>query len=135
MLHLQIDPRSGVPVYRQIMDQVRYYVASGALAAGTQLPSIRALAQELTVNPTTIVKAYSELQHAGIIEMIHGKGVFVAQRPGRMSERDKIQSLRRIVRQLAIEAAQMDADDELVLRLVREELERLEQARATRSRS
>ena len=121
-LHLQIDPHSGVPVYRQMMDQIRYYLASGTLAPGDQLPSIRELAQRLSINPTTVVKAYSELQHAEVIEMRHGKGVFVSERAVRMSDREREKALRRLARQLAVEAAQMNAASALVLRLVEEEL-------------
>ena len=62
-LHFQIDPRSGLPVYRQLMDQIKYYVASGGLRSGDQLPSIRDLATRASVNPTTVVKCYTELQH------------------------------------------------------------------------
>jgi GntR family transcriptional regulator len=126
MLHLQIDPHSGVPVYRQVMNQVRYYVASGVLEAGGQLPSIRSLATKLAVNPTTIVKAYNELQHEGVIEMRHGKGVFVADGQVRMTARQKEARLRELSRQLAVEAMQMNSPHDLVLRLVNEELERLE---------
>lgn len=122
MLHFQIDPHSGVPVYRQVMDQVKYYVASGALRPGEQLPSIRELAQSLAVNPTTIVKTYSELQHENVIEMRHGKGAFVAEGIARLSEREREKALRRLARQLAVEAAQMGASERLVLRLVSEEL-------------
>lgn len=124
-LHLQIDPHSGVPVYRQMMDQVKYYVASGVLQAGDQLPSIRELAQRLVVNPTTVVKAYTELEHAQVIEMRHGKGVFVAERAVRMSDREREKALRRIARQLTVEAAQMKAAPDLVLRIVEEELANL----------
>jgi GntR family transcriptional regulator len=121
-VHLQIDPHSGFPVYRQMMDQIRYYVASGVLAPGDQLPSIRDLAQKLAVNPTTVVKAYSELEHAGVIEMRHGKGVFVAQHSLRMSDREREKALRRLARQLAVEAAQMSAPTDLVLTIVQEEI-------------
>jgi GntR family transcriptional regulator len=126
MLHLQVDPHSGVPVYRQVMDQFKYYIASGALKAGDQLPSIRDLAKTLHVNPTTVVKAYTELQHEGAIELRHGKGVFVAEAAPRMSNREREEALRRLARQLAIEAAQMGAPESLVLRLIREERESLE---------
>jgi GntR family transcriptional regulator len=121
-VHIQIDPHSGFPVYRQMMDQIRYYVASGVLAPGDQLPSIRDLAQKLAVNPTTVVKAYSELAHAGVIEMRHGKGVFVAQHSLRMSDREREKALRRLARQLAVEAAQMSAPTDLVLTIVQEEI-------------
>jgi len=122
MLHLQINPHSGVPVYRQVMDQVKYYVASGALRPGDMLPSIRELAQALSVNPTTIVRAYNELRHAGVVEMRHGKGVFVADGAGGMTQKEMRLALRRLARQLAVEAVQMGAPAELVRRLVDEEM-------------
>jgi GntR family transcriptional regulator len=122
MLNLRIDPHSGVPVYRQIMDQVKYYGAIGLLKPNSQLPSIRELALALSVNPTTVVKAYSELQHEGVIEMRHGKGAFLVDAP-RMSEAQRRQVLRRIARQLAVEAIQMDAPTELVIEVVTEELD------------
>jgi GntR family transcriptional regulator len=121
MLHLQIDPRSGVPVYRQMMDQIRYYVASGALKPGDQLPSVRELAQTLSVNPTTVVKAYNELQHEKVIELRHGKGAFVTANTNRFSARDQEKALRRIARQLAVEGGQMGATLEFVQDLIDQE--------------
>lgn len=123
MLHLQIDPHSGVPVYRQVMDQIKYYAASGALKAGDQIPSIRDLARALSVNPTTVVKAYNELQHESVIEMRHGKGAFVAQGAVRMTQAERTKALRRLARQLVVEATQMGASAEVVSRVVREEME------------
>jgi GntR family transcriptional regulator len=104
------------------MDQLRYYVASGVLLSGDQLPSIRELAQKLAVNPTTIVKAYTELEHARVIEMHHGKGVFVAEHTMRLSDREREKAIRRIARQLAVEAAQMNASSDLVINIVKDEL-------------
>jgi GntR family transcriptional regulator len=121
-LHFQIDPHSGVPVYRQMMDQAKYYVAAGTLKAGDMLPSIRELAQSLSVNPTTVVKAYTELEHAGVIEMRHGKGAFVMEGASARSEREREKALRRLARQLAVEATQMGADQKQVLRVLQEEL-------------
>lgn len=77
-LHIQTEDRSGQPVYRQIMDQICQYVVIGALSSGDQLPSIRELASQIGVNPQTIVKAYGELEHLGIIEMKRGRGAFMA---------------------------------------------------------
>jgi len=125
MLHLQINPNSGVPVYRQVMDQIKYYVASGLLAPGAQLPSIRSLATSLAVNPTTIVKAYSELQHGGIVEMKQGKGAFVAESAGALSESQLRSALKQLARQLTVEAAQMGASAELVMKVVQEELQKV----------
>ena len=125
MLHLQINPNSGVPVYRQVMDQIKYYVASGLLAPGAQLPSIRSLATSLAVNPTTIVKAYTELQHGGVVEMKQGKGAFVAESAGALSEAQLNEALKQLARQLAVEAAQMGASAELVMKVVGEELQKV----------
>ena len=121
MLHLQIDPHSGVPVYRQMMDQIKYYVAAGTLSPGDQLPSIRELAQSLTVNPTTVVKAYSELEHEEVIEMRQGKGAFVSGGAARLTDREREKAVRRLARQLAVEAVQMGASTEVVVRVLNEE--------------
>ncbi len=128
-LHFQIDPHSGIPVYRQMMDQVKYYVASGTLLPGDQLPSIRELAQQLSVNPTTVAKTYSELEHEAVIEMRHGRGAFVAEATTRLSDREREKALRRLARQLAIEASQMGAPDEQVLRVLQQELSDLREGK------
>ena len=125
MLHFQIDTSSGVPVYRQLMDQIRYYIASGALKEGDKLPSIRALAKQLTVNPTTIVKTFSELEHEGVIEMKQGKGAFVAVMETQMSAEERSEALRPAARQLAVEASQMGALEDELLKLVREEFKNI----------
>ncbi len=125
MLYLKIDPHSGVPVYRQVMDQIRYYVGSETLKPGARLPSIRELSRALAVNPTTVVKAYSELEHAGVIEMKQGKGAFVTDSGVRLSPSQRKEALRRLARQLAVEAAQMDAAGEVVIQVVQEELDRM----------
>ena len=121
MLHFQIDPHSGIPVYRQLMEQVKYYVASGTLRGGDQLPSIRMLSKSLSVNPTTIVKAYTELEHESVIEMRHGKGAFVSESAVRMSRKQQETALRRLARQLVVEAVQMGVSADLVMRLVGDE--------------
>ncbi|MBI3416288.1 MAG: GntR family transcriptional regulator, partial [Verrucomicrobia bacterium] len=122
LLHFQIDAHSGIPVYRQMMDQVNYYVASGVLRVGDQLPSIRELAQTLAVNPTTVVKAYTELEHDGVVEMRHGRGAFVSAGATRLSAREREQTVRRLARQLLVEAKQMGAAKDLVLRVLKEEM-------------
>lgn len=129
MLHFQIDPHSGIPVYRQLMDQIKYYVAAGTLRSGDLLPSIRELAQALAVNPTTIVKTYSELEHEDVVEMRHGKGAFIADGATRLSDREREKALRRLARQLAVESAQMGASESVVVRLVREAMEEMGGAR------
>ena len=128
MLHFQINPHSGMPVYRQMIDQVKYYVASDALKAGDQLPSIRELAQSLAINPTTVVRVYTELEREGVIEMRHGKGAFVTATGRRMTASEREQTLRLLARHLAVEATQMGAPASQVLKVVREELADLQNA-------
>jgi GntR family transcriptional regulator len=79
-----LDPHSGVPVYRQIIDQVRGGIASGTLSAGDQLPTVRQLAVDLSINPNTVVRAYRELELGGLLETNQGTGTFIsAQKIGR----------------------------------------------------
>lgn len=124
-LHFQLDPHSGLPVYRQLMDQLRSYIASGALRAGDQLPSIRELSKTLAVNPSTVVKAYGELEHLGVIESRQGRGAFVAERAPKWPVSQRRERLRALAAQLAVEASQMGATDAEVLDAVRAAVARL----------
>ena len=80
---------SGVPIYLQLMEQVKHAIETGALRAGDQLPGIRPLAEELVINPNTVAKAYRELEHDGLIELRHGAGAFVtgAAREKKLTDR------------------------------------------------
>jgi len=80
MFEIRVSPGGSRPIYRQIMDQVRQAVATGELAVGDALPSVRQLAQELVLNHNTVAKAYAELVREGVLESRHGRGVFVAKR-------------------------------------------------------
>ena len=123
MLHFQLSVDSGVPVYRQLMEQIRHYVAGGALGAGDALPSIRELAKSLAVNPTTIVKAYGELEHEGVIVIHHGRGAFVADHPPAWPAARRRERLQALATQLAVEARQMGAPDAEALAVLRHALE------------
>src|ERR1700753_3213163 len=72
------NPSLGVPIYLQLMEQVKHAIETGALRAGEQLPGIRPLAEELVMNPNTVAKAYRQLAHEGISELRHGAGAFVS---------------------------------------------------------
>ena len=76
---LRPNPATGVPIYLQLMEQVKHAIETGALRPGDQLPGIRPLAEELVINPNTVAKAYRELQHDGVIELRQGAGAFVAR--------------------------------------------------------
>src|ERR1041385_509568 len=74
----RVNPASGVPIYVQLMEQIRHSIESCLLGPGDQLPAIRTLAQELVISPNTVIKAYTELDREGVIELRHGAGAFVA---------------------------------------------------------
>ena len=78
-MRLQIDFKSGTPVYLQLVEQIRHAAAAGGLRAGEALPGIRPLAEELRVNRNTVAKAYAELENQGVIENIQGKGCFLKE--------------------------------------------------------
>src|SRR5215813_6558029 len=81
LLIIRPNPASGVPIYLQLMEQVKHAIETGALRPGEQLPGMRSLAEELVINPNTVAKAYRELQHEGVIELRHGAGAFAAPNP------------------------------------------------------
>src|SRR5437868_8018378 len=81
MINFLLDANSGVPIYRQIQDQIRYAIALQRLRPGEQLPTVRALAVDLAVNPNTVIKAYSELEREGVLTTEQGSGTFVAPTP------------------------------------------------------
>lgn len=82
-----LDLQTGVPVYRQIVDQVRGAVAAGSLVVGDQLPTVRQLAVDLEINPNTVVRAYRELEYDGLLETQQGTGTFIsAQKPSRSGD-------------------------------------------------
>ena len=124
---LQIDFKSGKPVYLQLVDQIRYAAASGALRAGDALPTIRPLAEELRVNRNTIAKAYAELENQGVIETIPGKGCFVKENnsPFTKSVRNKL--LITEIDEAVVTAHHLQVDREKFLALVKERLDYFEQ--------
>ncbi len=102
-----LDHHSGEPIYRQIVEQVKFAVASGSLKHNQQLPSIRILATELSVNPRTIIKAYEELQAAGLVVLRHGQGAFITAARPPDSNRQK--ALTDMARRLIAEADRLGA--------------------------
>lgn len=92
-----LDLHSGVPVYRQIMDQVRGGLASGALTVGDQLPTVRQLAVDLSINPNTVVRAYRELELGGLLETHQGTGTFISAQKVRGGEEERSRQLVQIV--------------------------------------
>ena len=108
------NPSTGVPIYLQVMEQVKHAIETGALRPGEQLPGIRPLAEELVINPNTVAKAYRELEHAGVIELRHGTGAFVSKQAHQVRAGDKVRAAQTIVAS-AVERlrARGMADDEI----------------------
>ena len=90
---------SGVPIYLQLMEQVKHAIETGALKAGEQLPSIRPLAEELVINPNTVAKAYRELEHEGVIELRQGAGAFVSSNAVTTRDAEKLKAAQVLVAQ------------------------------------
>lgn len=93
----RLDLQSGVPVYRQIIDQVRGAIASGALAVGDQLPTVRQLAVDLSINPNTVVRAYRELELGGLLETHQGTGTFISAQKLRGGGAERERQLSQII--------------------------------------
>lgn len=98
-IELRLDLKSGVPFYRQIIDQVKSAIATGAVEPGDRLPTVRQLAVDLSINPNTVSRAYTELELTGLVETQMGSGTFVGQR---VVERDDVER-RRLLDQLSQE--------------------------------
>jgi GntR family transcriptional regulator len=119
---LKPNPSSGVPIYLQLMEQVKHAIETGALRPGEQLPSIRPLAEELVVNPNTIAKAYRELEHEGVIELRQGAGAFVSDKAPTKKDADKLRAAQVTVAGAIEKLRSRGVTDEEIRRLVEAEL-------------
>lgn len=115
-----LDLRSGVPVYRQIIDQVRAGIASGALSAGDQLPTVRQLAVDLAINPNTVLRAYRELELGGLLETQQGTGTFITQHKPRRDDVERQRQLNQLVGEFLARAGQAGFTAEDLLKELRE---------------
>jgi GntR family transcriptional regulator len=125
-MQIHITPHDGVPIYLQIVNQVKYQVASGRLTAGAELPPIRTLAEKLLVNPNTVARAYRELETAGVVVKRRTAGTFVSEAGSPLARRERKKILAERVDALLAEARQLDVSIDEVLNLVRQRQESLE---------
>ncbi len=116
------NPSSGVPIYLQLMEQVKYAIETGALRPGDQLPGIRPLAEELVINLNTVAKAYRELEHEGVIELRHGSGAFVAKRAGAGKHVHTLRDAQTLVAAMVKRLRARGLSEEEIRRLVEAEL-------------
>lgn len=120
-MDISISVADGVPIYRQIVNQIKYLAASGALAPGEELPPIRTLALQLKVTPNTIVRAYDELEAEGVIHKRQGSGTFVSDmRRARLADTERRRIIEQRVDTLLTEAHQLNFTVDDVLRVIRE---------------
>ncbi|MGH9612324.1 MAG: GntR family transcriptional regulator [Bryobacteraceae bacterium] len=96
----RLNPSAGQPLYLQLMQQIRHAIETGVLQHGDQLPGIRTLAEELVVSHNTIAKAYSELEHEGLIDLRHGSGAYVSAKRGAKSRSEKVRLAQNRVREV-----------------------------------
>lgn len=125
ILHIQVSPSDGLPIYAQIVNGVKFLVASGRIAAGDELPPIRVLAERLVVNPNTVARAYRDLENAGVVEKRRTHGTYVAERRPTLTEVERRRILSERVDGLLVEARQLDIPIEDVIVLIRERDARL----------
>jgi GntR family transcriptional regulator len=124
--HINLITGSGTPIYRQIIEQVRLGVATGALSAGDAMPSVRTLAEQNLVNPNTVVKAFSELVREGVLESHHGKGFFVAEKRQIYSRAERLRRLRQAVEGFVHEAVFLDFTAEEIRQVLNDKLDDLD---------
>jgi GntR family transcriptional regulator len=113
-----LNPHSGVPLYRQIAQQLRARIISGKLARGEQVPSARDLSTQLKVNPLTIQKVYQILEHEGLVETRRGLGTFVVQSSRAGTSKEKLTLLQPTIHQLVSEATSLEIEPEALLQEV-----------------
>jgi GntR family transcriptional regulator len=129
---LRTNPSSGVPIYLQLMEQVKHNIETGALRPGEQLPGIRPLAEELVINPNTVAKAYRELEHEGVIEIRHGAGAFVSAAVRAKKATDALRAGQTLVAGTVEKLRARGVTDEEIRRLFEAELAALESNRRSR---
>lgn len=127
LLLMAVSPTSGVPIYRQLIDQIRALAASRRLAAGELLPSVRQLAQALQINPMTVSKAYSILEREGLVELLRGQGMRVRNPgPAVAPLKQRRETMIPLLQQVAAKAYQLDLTKRQVLDMLTPLLEDLD---------
>ena len=125
-MDIHIAPHDGVPIYLQIVNQVKYLVAAGRLTPGEELPAIRVLADRLTVNPNTVARAYRELEVAGVVEKRRTAGTYVSAAGSRLARRERLKIITERIDALLAEARQLGVRTDDVIDLIRQRDERLQ---------
>jgi GntR family transcriptional regulator len=124
-VQIHISTHDGVPVYLQIVNQVKYLAAAGRLAAGEELPSVRTLAEQLVINPNTVARAYLELERAGVVVKRHGSGTYVSEEGSPLARKERMKLLTQRADSLLAEARHMDVALDEVVALIKDRYKNL----------
>jgi GntR family transcriptional regulator len=128
----RLNPTSGTPLYVQLVERLKHSIATGAIKAGEQLPSVRKMAEDLVINPNTVVRAYRDLESEGLVELRHGSGVFVCESvAGRATVMKKAEP---IVRAALDRLESLDLTEDEIRRLLENDLALRRAAAETRKR-
>ena len=119
-MQLHLSPRDGLPIYRQIVNQVKYLVAAGRLAPGEELPPIRTLAEQLVINPNTVARAYLELERAGLVTKRHGSGTYVSDGGSPLKRAERLKLLTQHSDTLLAEARHLEIEIDELFDLIRQ---------------
>ncbi len=126
---ISIDPSNGVPIFLQIVQQVKYKIAAGALQEGDQLPSVRELAVSLRVNPNTVAKSYTELERNGIITTKRGMGCFVADKSVVIKKNERLKIIAQHIERALTESYHLDIPINEVEELFKQEINKMRKRR------
>ena len=132
MAAARLNPTSGTPLYVQLVERLKHSIATGAIRAGDQLPSVRKMAEDLLINPNTVVRAYRDLETEGILELRHGSGVFV--RESVAARADVMKKAEPILRSAVDRLDALDLTEDEIRRLMENELTLRRTAKETRKR-
>ncbi len=129
---LRLNPASGIPLYLQLIEQVKHAIETGAIRVREQLPSVRQMAEDLVINPNTVARAYRELEHEGIIELKHGSGAFI--RESIIPRARLMQKAQTVVQSSLDRLASLDLTEDEIRRLLESEFARRRTARQSKKK-
>ena len=132
MIPLRLNPASGAPLYVQLVEYLKHSIETGAIRAGEQLPSVRRMAEDLVINPNTVVRAYRELEREGIVVLKHGSGVFV--RKSIVARTELMRRAEPVMRSAVERLEALDLGEEEIRRLMENELALRRTARSMRKK-
>jgi len=134
-MFFQVDPANGVAIFDQVVRQVKFAVARGAIRPGNMVPSVRELAKELAINPNTVARAYQQLQSDGVLEGIRGMGLEVAADAVKLCRAERLKLVQGRLRQALLEALQSGLEPDELRGLVEKELAHLRKAESRSQKS